>query len=305
MERSMASSEGRGIRMGGVFAGVVLLLGLGLFFSDGAARVWWEVVTLGVVEGLTEFLPISSTGHLLITSRLLRFSSDIGGTFEIFIQLGAIVAVVLFYARDLLAQARAFPTSAAIRHFWLALVVAFVPAAMVGFFLRKWIKAVLFTSPLVIAVSLIVGGVILIVVEVLPRRRVTTNAVEQTSFGQALSIGVAQILSLVPGVSRSGSSIVGGMLAGMDRRAATAFSFYLAIPVLGAATVLDLLGSLDQLVVDDLVRLAVGTLVSFVVAWASIGWLLRYVAHHRFVSFGIYRIGVGLAVLVLLAFGWL
>ncbi len=286
-----------------MLAAVVVILALGVFLSTGAARIWWEVVILGIVEGLTEFLPISSTAHLLITADLLRFPNSIGGTFEIFIQLGAILAVVLYYARDLAAQARALPTSPQVRRFWLGIVIAFIPAAIVGLALRKWIKTVLFASPLIIAVSLIVGGIILIVVELLLRRPATTSDVEQISFRQALGIGVAQIFALVPGVSRSGASIVGGMLAGLDRPTATAFSFYLAIPTLGAATVVDLLGSLAQVSAGDLARLAVGTLVAFVVAWLSIGWLLRYVAHHSFVAFGIYRIVAGLVVLALLAAG--
>jgi undecaprenyl-diphosphatase len=309
MERSTtpdaAAVAHRPFRMAIVLAAVVVILALGVFLSTGAARIWWEVVILGIVEGLTEFLPISSTAHLLITADLLRFPNSIGGTFEIFIQLGAILAVVLYYARDLAAQARALPTSPQARRFWLGILIAFIPAAIVGLALRKWIKTVLFASPLIIAVSLIVGGIILIVVELLPRRPATTCDVEKVSFRQALGIGVAQILALVPGVSRSGASIVGGMLAGLDRPTATAFSFYLAIPTLGAATVVDLLGSLSQVSAGDLARLAVGTLVAFAVAWLSIGWLLRYVAHHSFVAFGIYRMVAGLVVLALLAAGWL
>src|SRR6266516_276098 len=166
-----------------------IILGLGLFLSSGAAHTWWEVLTLGVVEGLTEFLPISSTAHLLITADLLHFSNSIGGTFEIFIQLGAILAVVLYYARDLLAQARALPTSAPTRRFWLSILLAFLPAAVVGLVLRKWIKAVLFAAPAVIAASLILGGLVLIAVELRLRRRATTTEAEAVSFGQALGIG--------------------------------------------------------------------------------------------------------------------
>jgi undecaprenyl-diphosphatase len=297
------ASRQRGFGTAIVLAGAVVIVGLGLSLSTGAARTWWEVVTLGVVEGLTEFLPISSTAHLLIAADLLRFPSSIGGTFEIFIQLGAILAVILYYARDLAAQARAVPASPLARRFWLGILIAFIPAAIVGLALRKWIKAVLFASPQIIAASLIVGGIVLIAVELLPRRPATTTDVERVSFGQALAIGVAQIFALIPGVSRSAASIVGGMLAGLDRSTATTFSFYLAIPTLGAATVVDLLGSLGQLSAGDLTRLAVGTLVAFAVAWLSIGWLLRYVAHHSFVAFGIYRIAAGLAVLALLAAG--
>jgi undecaprenyl-diphosphatase len=276
---------------------VVLILMLAL------APSWGIVVILGIVEGLTEFLPISSTAHLLIVGDLLGFQNNIGGTFEIFIQIGAILAVVAYYARDLRAQARALPTSATTRHFWLAIVLAFLPAAVVGLALHDWIKQVLFASPSVIAWALILGGIALIVIERLPKRAPTTQDVEQVSFGQALGIGVAQMLALVPGVSRSGASIVGGKLGGLDRRTATAFSFYLSIPTLGAATLVDLFGSLDQISGSDIGRLLLGAVVSGVVAWISIGWLLRYVAGHSFVAFGIYRIIVGALILALVAAG--
>ncbi|GAB4195047.1 MAG: undecaprenyl-diphosphate phosphatase [Roseiflexaceae bacterium] len=283
--------------------GALVVLGLGLTLSSGPARVWWQVVALGVVEGLTEFLPISSTAHLLISSKLLGFENSIGGTFEIFIQFGAVLAVLGYYARDLAAQARAIPTSAEARRFWMHVVVAFVPAAIVGLLARDWIKAVLFESPQLIATSLILGGIVLIVIELIPRRPPSTTDAQRVTFWQALSVGLVQILALVPGMSRSGSAIVGGMLSGMDRSSATAFSFYLAIPTLGLATLVDLLGSLDQLQGGDIGRLLVGALVSFVVAWLSIGWLLRYVATNRFVGFGIYRIAAGLLILALVGAG--
>jgi undecaprenyl-diphosphatase len=277
----------------------LLLLVLSFVSSLGS------VIVLGVVEGLTEFLPISSTAHLLIVADLLRFQNNIGGTFEIFIQFGAILAVVGYYARDLIAQARSLPTSAAARHFWIAIFISFLPAAVVGLLLRKWIKTVLFASPSVIAWALIIGGVVLIVSERLLKPADTTRELEQISFGQALGIGVAQVLALIPGVSRSGASIVGARLSGLDRRTATAFSFYLAIPTLGAATLVDLLGSIGQITASDIGRLLLGTVVAMVVAWISIGWLLRYVAGHSFVVFGIYRIFAGALILALVAVGWL
>jgi len=264
---------------------------------------WGIVVILGIVEGLTEFLPISSTAHLLIVADLLGFQGSIGGTFEIFIQIGAILAVVAYYANDLLAQARSFVTSAPTRRFWLAIVLAFLPAAVAGLALRNWIKEVLFASPTVIAWALILGGIVLIVIERMPKRNITAQDVEQISLGQAFGIGVAQVLALVPGVSRSGASMVGGILGGLDRRTATAFSFYLAIPTLGAATLGDLIGSLNQISGSDVARLLLGAAVAGVVAWVSIGWLLRYVAGHSFVAFGIYRIAVGALLLALVAAG--
>jgi len=275
------------------------LLALGFLISP----IWSSVVALGLVEGLTEFLPISSTAHLVISARLLGFQQNIGGTFEVFIQFGAILAVVGYYARDLSAQARALPTNAATQRFWINIAVAFLPAALVGIVLRSWIKQVLFASPSVIAWALIAGGAVFIAIERWHTPPAEQQNTESISLRQALSVGIAQIFALIPGVSRAGASIVGGMLSGLDRSTATTFSFYLAIPTLGAATVVDLLGSLGQLTSGDIGRLLVGMVVSMVIAWLTIGWLLRYVATHSFVVFGIYRIIVGIAILVLVAVG--
>jgi undecaprenyl-diphosphatase len=261
---------------------------------------WLKAILLGGIEGVTEFLPISSTGHLLIASDLLRFRGGTDGTFEIVIQLGAVLAVLGYYANDLLGQARAVRRDPAVRRLWLGIVLAFLPAAIIGVLLRGWIKAVLFASPTVIAASFIVGGIILIAFERLPRRAPTTTALTGVTLHQALGIGVAQICALIPGVSRSGASIIGGLIGGLDRPTATAFSFYLAIPTLGAATVLDLVTSLDQLTGAQIGQLFVGGVVAFVVAWAALGWLLRYVAHHSLVAFGCYRIVAGLVILGLI-----
>lgn len=263
-------------------------------------NAWLKVLILGIVEGVTEFLPISSTGHLLIVANLLGFRQSVGGTFEIFIQFGAVLAVLGYYARDLLAQARAVRTDGATRRFWLGLVVAFIPAAALGLLLHGWIKRVLFASPTVIACSLIGGGIVLIAAEWMPQR-VTARALTGVTLRQALGIGVAQVAALIPGVSRSGAAMVGGLLGGLDRKTATAFSFYLAIPTLGAATLLDLLTSLGSLTAGDLGQLLVGTVVAGLVAWLSIGWLLRYVATRSFLAFGIYRIVAGTIILALVA----
>jgi undecaprenyl-diphosphatase len=297
-----SSASWRNLLLAAAVAAAVLLL---LVLTGLIHNVWVQVVILGIVEGLTEFLPISSTAHLLIVADLLRFEYSLGGTFEIFIQLGAILAVVAFYARDLLAQARAIPTSQETRRFWLSIVIAFIPAAVIGLTLHDWIKTVIFESPVIIALALIVGGIIFIVIEQRPRREVSVTDVERTSWKQALAIGFAQVTALRPGVSRSGASIVGGMLSGLDRKSATAFSFYLAMPTLGGATVVDLLSNLEMLSPDDYGRLFVGTVVAGIVAWLSIGWLLRYVASNSFVPFGIYRIVIGLVILLLVALGTL
>lgn len=278
----------------------VVLVGLALV---GLARTdWWQVLQLGIVEGVTEFLPISSTAHLLIVSDLMNFQHSLGGTFEIFIQLGAVIAVVGYYARDLLAQAQSVRESQETRRFWLGIVVAFLPAAVIGVLIHDYIKQVLF-SPVVIAWALIVGGIIFLVIEKVPMRPPTVHTPQDMSLRQALAVGVAQVFAMIPGTSRSGASIVGGMLAGLDRKTATSFSFYLAMPTLGAATVYDLLKTADQLDMGDIGRLVLGLVVSLVVAWLSIDWLLRYVSTNSFVAFGIYRIAAGVTLLALIAAG--
>ncbi|MER2599980.1 MAG: undecaprenyl-diphosphate phosphatase [Caldilineales bacterium] len=255
----------------------------------------WRVILLGIVEGITEFLPISSTGHLIIASDLLDFSGSVGGTFEIFIQLGAVLAVVWYYRRDLWQQVRSVPHDRAVQRFWLNGLIAFLPAALLGLLVHDWIKARLF-NPVTVALALIGGGVVLWWVERRVHRSSTTSLYEMTP-QQALGVGLAQTLALIPGMSRSASSIIGGLLTGLDRATATAFSFYLAIPTLGLATLVDLAGSLDQLSSGDMLNLLVGTVVSFFVAWLAVGWLLRYIARNNFTSFAVYRIGFGLLVL--------
>jgi undecaprenyl-diphosphatase len=300
---STAPAVGSGARRSrSVLLGLGSLLLLAVIFL--LPEPWRSVVILGIVEGLTEFLPISSTAHLLIASDLLGFDG-MQGTFEIFIQLGAVLAVVGYYARDLLGQLRDFPHERQVQRFWLGVLIAFLPAAVVGLLARDYIKAVLFESPTTIAWALIIGGLVFIVVERLPRREATTTDLQRVTLPQALITGFAQVLALVPGVSRSGSSILGGMLAGMDRQTATRFAFYLSIPTLGGATILDLLLSLDTLRPGDIGQLVVGMLVAMVVAWFSIGWLLRYVATNNFIPFGIYRIAIGLLILLLVAAGTL
>lgn len=280
---------------------------------------WFKVLILGIVEGVTEFLPISSTGHLIIAAEFLALQDSLRGTFEIFIQVGAVVAVIAFYWSDIWWQVRHVPKVPAVRQFWGAVLVAFLPAAGVGFLIIDWIEAVLF-SPLVVALALIGGGIGFILVERVPalvRYReqavITANGNSQQStesdhmpaitIKQALIVGCFQMLALIPGMSRSGASIIGGMLAGMPRQVATQFSFYLAIPTLGGATVYTLLRNLDQINGQDLAYLLGGAIVSGIVAWLSIAWLLRYIARNDFVPFGYYRILVGLVIVVLVIAG--
>jgi undecaprenyl-diphosphatase len=262
-----------------------------------------KVIVLGIIEGITEFLPISSTGHLIVASAILQpnFSPALTNTFEIFIQLGAVIAVLLYYWRDLWSRLIRARTEADARRFWIGLIIAVIPAGIMGFLLRDFIKTVLF-NPVVVAIALIVGGVILILIE----RRLgqqpqpaSDEGFSALTYRQAALIGIAQVAALIPGVSRSAASIIGGMLVGLPRQDATRFSFYLAIPTLGGATVIDLLLSLDEIQPNDLLFLGVGTIAAGIVAWFAIDWLLRYVARSTFTAFGYYRIAAGLVILAL------
>lgn len=267
---------------------------------------WLKVVILGIVQGLTEFLPISSTGHLIVTSALLNFEGSLGGTFEIFIQLGTVFSVLVFFRREIWQQVRAIPTDRSTQRFWLAVAIAVVPAGLLGVLFSDQIKAVLF-SPVVVGVALIAGGLVFLAVERRPTPaagapEVTPEATEIT-LRQAVGVGLAQMFALIPGVSRSGATIIGGLLTGLNRRAATQFSFYLAIPTLGSATLYDLWKSRDLITSNDLAMLAVGAVVSGVVGWLAVGWLLRFVANNTFVAFGYYRIAAGVVILLLVLAG--
>ena len=268
-----------------------------------------NAIVLGIVEGLTEFLPVSSTGHLLVASAVLAFPpASYRLSFDIFIQIGAVVAVLAYYARDLFSQARQLPTDRSIQRFWLNILIAFLPAAVVGLAVENQLDAFMATPnssapSLVIAVALIVGGIIFLLVE-RGERTGSVHALTEVSTRQALWIGLAQVTSLIPGISRSGASIVGGLLAGLDRVTATAFSFYLFIPTLGAATLYKLYSAFRDhlIVVDQLPLFLVAAFVALVVSYASIAWLLRFVAHHDFKLFGYYRISAGAVIIVLALF---
>lgn len=260
---------------------------------------WLIAVIMGIVEGLTEFLPVSSTGHLIVTGELIGLPEALANTFEIVIQIGAVVAVIGYYWGDLFQQVRTVRQSRAVQNLWLGVAVAFVPAAALGLLLGDWITRWLF-DPVPIAIALIVGGVVFLAIEwwgLADRQNVQTE-LENVTLRQALAIGLFQTLALVPGVSRSGASIVGGLVAGLNREIATQFSFYLAIPTLGIATIYQLARNLNALSVDNLLYILIGTVVSGIVAWLSIGWLLRYVSRNTFVVFGYYRILVGIVILI-------
>ena len=260
------------------------------------------MLVLGVIEGITEFLPISSTGHLILAVDAMGARAG-SAVIEIVIQLGAVLAVLWFYRADLTARVSALRSPERDPGFWWRLAVAAVPAAVLGFALSDLITTYLF-DPLVVAVAMIVGGVVLWLVDrYVPERDTAraTTSLDGMTIRQALFIGTVQVLALIPGTSRSASSIVGGLLVGLDRPTATSFSFYLAIPTLGGATLYSLVKNAGALLADgSLALLALGIATAFGTALVAMRWLLRYVAHHDFRYFALYRVIVGVVLVVVL-----
>ena len=256
-----------------------------------------KAIIMGLVEGATEFLPVSSTGHLILAGHFLGFAAK-DNVFEIVIQTGAIIAVILLYFSKLWKTLIGLPTQAAARRFALSVTLAFIPAAVLGIFLHDFIKHVLF-SPYVVSVALIVGGVVLIAVEKL-HLKVTQNTVDDITLPNALKIGAVQCLAMVPGVSRSGATIVGAMLFGVERKAAAEFSFYLAIPTIVGATVLDLVKAKSELLSSDYMLIAVGFAAAFISAIVVIKAFISWLTSHGMAAFGWYRIIAGVLMLGLL-----
>ena len=250
----------------------------------------------GVVEGLTEFLPISSTGHLILAGDLLDFNDDKGKLFEIVIQSGAILAVCWEYRAKVADVVKGLGHDAAARRFVLNLFVAFLPLAVLGLAFGKTIKAHLF-HPVPVALAFIVGGLFILWAEK-RTHRITVNSVDEMQLTDALKLGFAQALALIPGTSRSGATIIGGLFFGLSRRAATEFSFFLAIPTLGAATVYSLYKDRALLSAGDLPMFGVGFVASFISAFLCVRWLLRYISTHDFTVFAWYRIAFGVVVLL-------
>jgi undecaprenyl-diphosphatase len=265
-----------------------------------------KAALMGVVEGLTEFLPISSTGHLILAGALLGFNDDKAKVFDIAIQTGAIGAVILVYWQKIRATLVALPTDTQARQFALNVLIAFVPAVLLGLLFGKAIKAHLFT-PMVVASTFILGGVVILWAE---RRQaqlpgaVRIQEVDDMTWKDALKVGLVQCLAMVPGTSRSGATIIGGMLMGLSRKAATDFSFYLAIPTLIGAGAYSLFKERALLSWADVPMFGVGLLASFVSAWLCVRWLLRFIATHSFTGFAWYRIVFGLVVLATAWGGW-
>ncbi|MEO8154612.1 MAG: undecaprenyl-diphosphate phosphatase [Rhizobacter sp.] len=262
-----------------------------------------KAAIMGIVEGLTEFLPVSSTGHLILTGSLLGFTDDKSKVFDIAIQTGAILAVVIVYWQRLFGAVTHLRDSAAARRFLGNVLIGFLPAGVIGFIAYKAIKAYLFNAP-VVAAAFIVGGIIILWVERRMTLKVRIQEVEDMSPLDALKVGFVQCLGMIPGTSRSGATIIGGMLLGLSRKAATDFSFFLAIPTLVGAGVYSLWKERALLSMADLPLFGVGFFVSFVSAWLCVRWLLRYIATHTFVPFAWYRIAFGIVVLATAYFGW-
>lgn len=251
---------------------------------------------LGIVEGLTEFLPISSTGHLILVSDLLNFNDEKGKVFTIVIQLGAILAVCWEYRVKLRHVVTDIGSRQDANRFVLNLLIAFLPAAILGLLFIKTIKQYLF-HPVPVALAFIVGGLLILWAERRPHV-VDVERVEDMDWKHALKVGLAQCLALIPGTSRSGATIIGGLLFGLSRKAATEFSFFLAIPVMFAATFYDLYKNRDILHLDDASVFAIGFVASFISALLAVRGLLRFVSQHDFSVFAWYRIGFGIIVLI-------
>ena len=257
-----------------------------------------EALLLGIVEGLTEFIPVSSTGHLILVGELLGFEGPPGFVFEVVIQLGAVLAVCLVYGARLAHIAASLGRSAEARQFVAAVLIAFLPAAVIGVFAHGFIKGVLF-SPYVVCVSLILGGIAILVIERnLPTPRIFS--VEGMSRRTALGIGFVQTLAMIPGVSRSGATILGALLLGVDRKTAAEFSFFLAIPTMLGAVVYDLYKNRESLSMDGTLTIAVGFAAAFVAGLVVVRSLLAFVGRYGFAPFGWYRIVLGLGMLAFL-----
>ena len=265
--------------------------------------LWGKALLLGLVEGLTEFFPISSTGHLIVVGDLIRFDSHAAKVFEVVIQLGAILAVLWVYRARFISTLGGLRHDVAARRFSVNLLLGFLPAAAVGFVAVKLIKAYLFNAPSVGA-ALVVGGLIILWVERHPVP-VRVRSIDSMSALDAFKVGCAQVLALIPGTSRSGATIIGGMLFGLDRRAATEFSFFLAVPTMIAATVYDVYKHWSLFALGDLPVFAIGFVAAFVSALLAVRGLIRYVSGHSFNAFAWYRLVFGALILLSWHFDWI
>jgi len=265
-----------------------------------------KVIIMGIVEGLTEFLPISSTGHLILAGSLLNFTGEKVKVFEIVIQAGAMLAVCWEYRRRIIDVIRNFSSDVAARRFVANLLVAFLPAVVLGLLFGKMIKAYLF-APVPVALAFIVGAFVILIVERrnrLNEDRLRIHSVDEMTMLDAFKVGCAQCFALIPGTSRSGASIIGAMAFGLSRQAATEFSFFLAIPTLFGATIYSLYKERALLSMADMPMFGVGALAAFISAFFCVRWLLRYISSHDFTIFVWYRIVFGVLILISAATGW-
>ncbi|HEY9056264.1 MAG TPA: undecaprenyl-diphosphate phosphatase [Aurantimonas sp.] len=259
-------------------------------------RAIFDAVILGITEGLTEFIPVSSTGHILLLGHFLGFQST-ARTFEVLIQLGAILAILVVYSARLWQLFITLPSSPRSRRFVAGIVLAFLPAAFAGVLAHDFIKTVLFETPMVICVALVVGGILLLVVDRMPLK-VRYHDVMDYPLSLYLKIGLFQTLALIPGTSRSGATIAGALLMGTDKRSAAEFSFFLAMPTMLGAFTYDLIKNWDTLSLDDFGLIAIGFVMAFLSALVVVRGLLDFVSRHGFAPFAWWRIGVGLAGIV-------
>ncbi|MDX9743631.1 MAG: undecaprenyl-diphosphate phosphatase [Arcobacteraceae bacterium] len=245
----------------------------------------FDAIILGTLEGLTEFLPISSTGHLIMASHLLGLEqTNAHKTFEVAIQLGSILAVLFLFAKRLLVD----------KILWIKIIIAFLPTAVFGFLFYKTIKALFGIET--VAIMLVVGGIIFLIIEYFRRNHDDSKdkTIDDLSIKEALTIGLFQSFSMVPGTSRSGATMIGGLFAGLSRKSAAEFSFLLAIPTMFVATFYDLYKNRSEMIIDDYSLLAIGFFTAFIVAFVTVKAMMKFLTTHTFVAFGIYRIIVGL-----------
>jgi undecaprenyl-diphosphatase len=257
---------------------------------------------LGILQGLTEFLPVSSTAHLLIAGEAFGYQ-DPGGVFTVMIQLGSILAVMWLYRAKIAAVVTGLPSDPDARRFALMILLAFIPALVAGAVLSDYVTTVLYNSPGVIAAAFVLGGIVMLFVERF-RPAPTVMDAEKTPLGQAFGVGVCQMLALIPGVSRSGATIIGGMLMRLDRAAAAEFSFFLAMPTMAAAFVHELIEVKDHLAPERALELAIGFVMAFVASLVVVRPFLGFVRRSGFAPFAWYRIGVGVLLLAAIAAGW-
>ncbi|CAI8826411.1 Undecaprenyl-diphosphatase [Pseudomonas chlororaphis] len=270
----------------------------------GLMELWTAVqaLILGIVEGLTEFLPISSTGHQIIVADLLNFGGERAMAFNIIIQLGAILAVVWEFRRKILDVVTGLPTQRNAQRFTINLLIAFLPAVVLGVIFADLIHKYLF-NPITVATALVVGGLVMLWAE---RRQheIHANSVDEISWKDALKVGFAQCLAMIPGTSRSGSTIIGGLLFGLSRKTATEFSFFLAMPTMVGAAVYSGYKYRNLFQPDDLPVFAIGFITSFIFAMIAVRGLLKFIANHSYAAFAWYRIAFGLVILATWQFGW-